>query len=266
MAVTVASYANNSSDASFSVTKPTGTADGELLIGFMSCNSAVISWPAGWTAIETGTNCDLRYKIASSEGSSYSFDPGGVRTSVAILRVTGVTTSPIDTHSKKANASSTTVSANTITPTTANNALFFFAGASGCSGGNLVSGYTVATSPPSFSEVLETSYGGTNAALGIAYGIRPETTATGAGTATLATASANEGFLLSLNVFEVSMTAAQGSFTYTGYAATIASAFQLVVTHMSYALTGLTARLTRVTDIWSNISKNVSSWINSTRT
>lgn len=69
---------NTSGGNTLVINKPTGTQDGDLMIAFMSSSSTDSTWTGatGWTeVIDQGSTPNLRiaYKIASSEGSSYTF-------------------------------------------------------------------------------------------------------------------------------------------------------------------------------------------------
>ena len=87
---------------SASVAKPSGTVDGDLLIGFMSGSGSNIHYsaPGGWTLIGmvsrdgSGIRVQAWYKIASSEPSSYNFTSSSANYIYAnILRYSGADTS-----------------------------------------------------------------------------------------------------------------------------------------------------------------------------
>jgi hypothetical protein len=69
--------ANNTS--SITITKPTGTVDGDVMIACIVTGSgAIVSSPAGWTVIDIVDNAsNLKmvtwYKVANGEGASYNF-------------------------------------------------------------------------------------------------------------------------------------------------------------------------------------------------
>jgi hypothetical protein len=90
--------------------RPSGTANGDLLIGSVDNNSATttITWPSGWTPITPNTQGDLDtsqmgWKIASGEPTSWtwSFSPAGSYREFAVLAFSaGVdAASPQDAHS-----------------------------------------------------------------------------------------------------------------------------------------------------------------------
>lgn len=83
---------NATSTASFVVSKPTGTVDGDAMLAIVNANNdATITPPAGWTLIRsvnaaTSATISTFYKIASSEGSDYTFTIGSSqRTSGGIV-------------------------------------------------------------------------------------------------------------------------------------------------------------------------------------
>lgn len=57
------------------INKPLGTIDGDLMIAYVSGTSSAPTWtpPAGWTGINTNGGAWFGYKIAVSEGASYTF-------------------------------------------------------------------------------------------------------------------------------------------------------------------------------------------------
>ena len=131
----------NSSDGatSLTITKPAGTADGDLLIAAVSHNddNGTISGPSGWIQINQGTSgssssADIRlsvwYKVAGgSEPTSYTWTwpSGSYREAVGgIIRYSGVdTTDPID-DSAAAIGDSNSPTAPTVTTTVADTMIF----------------------------------------------------------------------------------------------------------------------------------------------
>jgi len=67
---------------SFDIAKPAGTVDGDIMIAIIVDDVAsVLEWPAGWEQIDYitvsgGHKQSAAYKIASGEGSSYTFTSG----------------------------------------------------------------------------------------------------------------------------------------------------------------------------------------------
>lgn len=95
MAGSVVAAASQSGDtSSLTVSKPTGTADGDLMFGFQCSDYgtyANLTAPAGWsllTGLDRGSNLlhfKVWSKVASSEGASYVFPQGSSVDGVIIL-------------------------------------------------------------------------------------------------------------------------------------------------------------------------------------
>ncbi len=118
---------NNTS--SVNVSKPTGTADGDVMIAICQSGGGINhSAPGGWTQysrheVSNGTNLvnTIFYKVASSEGSSYTFtdDSGGTTPMcAAIVTYRGVDTSaPINAIQTSETTGTDTVSTPSVTTT-----------------------------------------------------------------------------------------------------------------------------------------------------
>src|SRR5574343_1803581 len=193
MAVTYNSTQEDGSTSTTSVviTKPTSTAEGDLLLAqiIISDNSLTITAPSGWTLINSisvsvNQKSSIYYKLATnSEGSNYTWSWGSaVQAKGYISRFTGhLPSAPINTSNGTSDtSSSTTLTQSGITPTTENCMLVFF---TSNSNSRTVSNYAIATSNPTWTERYD---GGASLASGsMATAIRPETTSTGNGTATM---------------------------------------------------------------------------------
>ncbi|MCH6199884.1 T9SS type A sorting domain-containing protein [Aquiflexum sp. LQ15W] len=125
-----------SGTGSGSVTRPTGTTTGDLLIaGFMfeSGTDATLSIPTGWTLIrrtDQSSNVGMAtyFRIATSgEPASYAFRASG-KWAVGISRISGANqTSPIAvSNGNSSSSSSTSVVAPTVTTTAANQLVLAF--------------------------------------------------------------------------------------------------------------------------------------------
>ncbi len=65
---------NITNSTSLVISKPAGTIDGDLMVAFVNSNDSGTTWTgAGWTEAIDSTASAIYYKIASSEGSSYTF-------------------------------------------------------------------------------------------------------------------------------------------------------------------------------------------------
>lgn len=166
--------ASTATSGSATCNKPTGTVDGDLLVAFASDASvAAISSPAGWTEIiETG-GMTVAWKIAASEGSSYTFTNAEC---VVIHRITGSNTSaPIDVHGNAhagvANPKHAT--APSVTTTVADCLLLYGADHKG-------SGSSFTSTPPTGYTELSEIYGPSKQTLTTAYKTLTAAGATGA--------------------------------------------------------------------------------------
>lgn len=124
---------NTSGSGTITINKPSGVVDGDLLIGFFTEDSGAsrVTAPGGWAAI-TGTGIGASgeivvgasavlqcfYKVASGEGASWGFTPGGTYTGVSgVIAYSGVdTTTPIDVAAGATPATGTSHASASITP------------------------------------------------------------------------------------------------------------------------------------------------------
>lgn len=198
MAIAVVETLTNTSGNNSSLTINTGDFTpnpgvGDLLVSHFVYGStgATITLPSGWTQIIKTENAgdaitsQLAYKVADSSdasGQSLTWDKGAgnVVIKIFVTRITGQkTVSVIAASSGQANDSTTTVTAPTVTPSDADSLIMFF---TATDGSGSISGYSLATSSPTFTEQYDST--ANNYGASMAYGIRPEVTATGSGTAT----------------------------------------------------------------------------------
>jgi hypothetical protein len=179
------------------LTKPTGVAVGDLLVAVISRDIGDFGTdtpPSGWTILRTDQNSgahyvSIYYKIATSTevaASDFTFvnavtlSPNMAAAGI-IFRITGHSPgTPIWASAADVSIDNTAAPSfsNSITPAIANSMLFIVA--SGYDNNNAIGGYAIATSNPSWTEVLDqTANPGTNMSLSIATATRPEVTATG---------------------------------------------------------------------------------------
>ena len=167
MAVAFESFSSRTANVSntFTLSKPTGTAEDDLLIAIINWSESIdITPPAGWTEINHTTTGSpyvwAFYKVAgASEGASYGFTfSGSASLQGNITRYSGVNTaSPIDASSfVRAGAESTPHAFAGVT-TSLNNAYLVMFGAVLDYGDATVdfSGYSVVTSNPTWTERLD---------------------------------------------------------------------------------------------------------------
>jgi len=196
------------------IPKPVGLSVGDLMIahivGTASLSGGVPSFtpPADWTEIRNDTytaykdfGASLFWKIADSDdvaATDFTFTHVAVGAYEGVISAwTGHDASvPINANNGQANASSTTVTSPTITPA-ANCVICLF-----CSSElNITTGsYAIATNNPgSWSEAYDIAVDDNkDATLALGYALRPETTATGNGTATISSAVINIGQLVAI--------------------------------------------------------------------
>ena len=189
------------------INKPAGTVDGDVMLVVVAQAAAgVFTPPAGWTSLGTSSSygqADVLYKVASGEGASYAFtvaggDPHAAVGLIASYSTVELSPSPIDATANQTNASSTSATAPSVTPSATTDMLvcLFSSDSSsntsvttstppagmterGDSGTTYTSsdGYTVAYVQASINDVLLAS-----------------SSPTGAKVATLSAANANSGF------------------------------------------------------------------------
>lgn len=189
--------------ANTSVNVPAGTQNGDVMIMVInSKDNAVQSTPTGWTRIGTQLNnganltTNIFYRAASSEPASYAPTTTTVSHCLGISSFSGVdNTNPINASSQRANASSSTITANAITPNVTNTEVIFI---SGYANNVTHSGYSGTN--PTFTERYDalTTLGSDNA-IALASGAKTDTVSTGNRTATASGGAAvNNGYLIAL--------------------------------------------------------------------
>lgn len=250
---------------SLAVTKPTGLAVGDLMLGHFKIGALgrTITLPTGFTQLQTDetatSGTQISYKIAVSadvSATDFTFSVSGANTNLraAIVRITGVgSVNTITASSTQDNGSGTTVTAPTVTPSAASSLIGFFASSDN---NTTCASYAIATSSPTFTEVYEQA----NSSIGLisfAYGIRPEITATGSGTATLGGASTNVGQLV---VVSSSQDFSQADTVTCSDTHTLIRTLLMAVEE-ALTLTD-TISLEPITRAWRNIAKTVSTWLN----
>ena len=174
---------------------PAGIADGDILLAFVVVDfgSNVPAAPSGWTLLDsqaTGPSVASYYRVASSEPASYNWTlaNAGVGSMVAYSGVD--TVNPINKHGGwNRTASSTTVTASSITPNLDGCMIVFAAGA----------GTTETyTGPSSYTGRIAYNDSGGFGSLRVADLQQSSAAATGAVTATLSAAANNDGTLIAL--------------------------------------------------------------------
>lgn len=233
---------------------------GDLMISHFTADTSggVVSPPASWTEVVkttgTGLGSQIAYKVADSgdvSGNTFSFTwSTAANVTLSIARITGHRNlNIIPVSSGTGSASSTDVVSGTITPALADNLIMLFATSAGT---RTCSGYAIATSTPSFTETYDYSAAAPSSAM--AWGLRPQVTATGSASATLSGASVNIGQLISVSPaqdFTVSETVNLTD-TFTGNLTILL----LEVLAITDSFTSTISRL------WTKLSRNVKTWTN----
>lgn len=201
MAITVPSFSTTTWSSGSSVTgnKPSGLAVGDLMISHIVLerdDTNITAAPSGWTLIRSDLNnapagaggmlSALYYKYATSgdvAASNFTWtSDGSASRAIAILRIVGIT----EIGAITANAGDISINNTsapsfsiTVTPNVEGNSLLLFFASAYQNSGNL-SGYAIATSNPSWTELYDITGGSIGpASYSCAYAIRSQTTATG---------------------------------------------------------------------------------------
>jgi hypothetical protein len=196
-----ASSATNTPITGLTIAKPTGTTTNDVLLASLTLRGAAITItpPAGWTQVRTDANGStvnqtIYRKVAGgSEPASYAFT-FSVPVSAAVggmVAYSGVdTTNPVDVHGGQTNASSTSVTAPSVTTTVADAMLVGFFGT-----GN----DTSFTTPSGMTERFDTDADGSSQVAGAADDVAQAAAgASGTKVATAGIAAANVGQLVAL--------------------------------------------------------------------
>jgi len=270
MSVTVLSSDTANNAASNSVTAGSGLGGvtvGNLLVAqyiFNDTNGATtITKPsAGWTLIDRtarggslGGTSAIYWKTADSgDASSPSFTfsaSAGSKARLAVVKIqAGRISSPIETSANGQGASNP-INAATVTPSVADSLLLFF---TTTVDNTSVSGYTIPTSDPTWTESYDGFVNSSAFSSSMAYASRPETTATGTPAATGSSSSDNIGQIVVI---------------YGAYASTFSETESVIDTFIK-TLNKIYMETTSVTDtlttlkqrLWNTITKNVTSWLN----
>lgn len=215
MSFTVPAYGSSpgASGGSVVITKPAGLAVNDIMIAHCVWDDANgtggVTPPSGWTQIyyttlATGHIGYVAYKTAVSAdvaASNFTFthavNTGANQGAIAIVRGGRETTIGY-AKNNATNASSSSVTISTITPNIASSLLLFLVCSYVISRDTTVQ--AIATSNPSWTELYDLGFNGSGMAAGcsLAYAVRPEVTATGNWTATLAAAEPYIAFAIAI--------------------------------------------------------------------
>lgn len=198
----------NSAVSSVQILNPAGLAAGDLMVAFLSQNdpgSPMVSTATGWTSVLTQTynsggsivGVAVYYRFATAadiSNGSFTFSFRSSRRSAgAILAFRGVDTgNPVNASASQGNASSTSLTAPSITTTALDTMLVALYGNA--------QGSNTSAPPGGMTEVFDGSTGAGPNGVGIegAYATQTAAGATGTRVATATTAAVNVGVLLAL--------------------------------------------------------------------
>ncbi len=196
------------------VTKPTGLAVGDLLLGVVCSRKPAgqtISLPAGWTSIYSVTNASngftsqrAMYKVADSAdvaASNFSFTiaSGPADAAGMVARISGYGNINASSSNEINNTTTSPLTTTTITPDRAS-CLFILTAGGGQSGGAstpALSGYVLTTDNPSWTEQFEITQANAYT-FAVATSTRSQTTATGTASITLGTGPANGDYVIGM--------------------------------------------------------------------
>jgi type II secretory pathway pseudopilin PulG len=132
----LATNQNATASTSFTLSVPTQTQVNDVIIAHVAFrgSSTTITEPSGWIFLRrdnttSAISSAIYYKVASdSEPASYTWTLGTSQQAAGGMASYGGVTAvaPIDTHSGKFNANTTTMTATSVTTTSANDKLLFF--------------------------------------------------------------------------------------------------------------------------------------------
>ncbi len=273
VSVVASATASATGSQTLTITKPTGTTDGDLMIMHVIYSDSTVSTPSGWTLKDSNTTASngytyLFYKVASSEGASYSVvsvpsGNHGVLGTIVTLR--NQASSPFDQQSKTVDTTTdTTANGTAITPTTKPQSLLLsFTSAFtvvGVSHPASFSGQAIVNNNPTWTELYDyyTYCGGvTYISLNCVTGVYDYLTTTGAFTATMNENSNSTNYFVSIRP-DITI---DGAFTATGtlsgnesLAVSFPGAFEATGTLSATVATGV-AKFT-------NLVKSATTWLN----
>lgn len=195
MAVSIAalgSVSSKTTGTTLNVNKPSGIVGGQSLLICHCSGDAAFTSPGSWNTLDSDTTTGIHtyvfWKIAEAgdEGAgTIAFTTPSGASSGYMYRIEGHhTSSPIGANNS-GNGSSTTPTVTTITPASEESLIMFFVGAESAGASRTNASYTIATSPPTFTEQYDSQWDSNNYHISAAAGVRSASTATGSGTSTL---------------------------------------------------------------------------------
>jgi len=260
----------SASSSSVAVTKPTGLAVDDLMLAQVMTRDTVNgpttpNTPTGWTIAYTTSIGGVGYIVfrkladsADAAASTFTFSGGSGtnRIIASMAKFSNVdTVAPINASNSAASTDSPMTTGG-VTPTI--QSMFVILGALyvGAGGSRTVSGYSVVTSNPTWTEAFDVN--DSNAHLSMAYaGDRTAITATGTASATVNASGTNNSLgILALSPSVVRPASLAGALIVNNVT------IPFVAQSISALLTVVEPVIVIVANKWSNIQKNVSAWLN----
>lgn len=255
------------SASSVVVTKPVSLAVNDLMIGHIVTLSTVSAAPSGWTLVQSqadgGTTSInyVYYKIADSgdvAATDFTWGTAGTAPITGnIFRITGHDlVTPIGDSAKQSASNSATPSfANTITPSARGNSLIIMALSSNPNATD-VTNYAIATSNPTWTEAYDSISASTSASA--AYALRPQTTATGNSSAAGGDGTTDWSSIILAITESITINISDTQ-------STTETFFGSMDSRISDTVSLLDSLASTVSNVWTNVTKNISTWINQSK-
>lgn len=268
-----------STSSGCTVTKPSGLAEGDLMVGHIVVEGAGSTGDllhSGWTSIvvfDDTEKVNIQYKVADSSdvaASNFTFGTDGSKKNAgAIYRISSAASTAIDTGTFDTTSAQTSHTFDTadLTPTFANSLFLYLFHAFGGTTGT-TSAYAITTSNPTWTEAYDLSDAtGTDTILASAYANRPEVTSTG--DATLTTSASTNGRAVLIAIPEqvnVTVTGTIGTINLVGNDGVATGAAAITGTVGTISLTGNDGAVTTPANKFTNPDKSSTTWTNPDKT
>ncbi len=254
------------SGGNVTIDKPTGLAEGDLMLSYCSGpNASDFTPPSGWTALfqqNSLRRIAIAWKVATAgdvAASNFSWGVGGAeKTGACIIRISGGATPLVGSLSTTSATTSHTFTGG-VTPS-ANSLLFICTGAANTTS---FSAQAIVTSNPSWAEAVDQQVTTSDSTMAVAYALRPEATATGNFTASSAdTIDAFGVFVHVPPIVSVSVSPAVMDIVSSIQGPTVSAGATVSPDVVSITSSIQEPTVSTPTETWTNQSKNSSSWTN----
>jgi len=250
------------------ITKPTSTAIGDLLIATIGSKAALTSTPSGWTLLSTVNNTftytSVYWVIATSTqtaASNFSWTISGAgEIAGGISRITGdfyTTSSPVAVFASGTfTLSASPVFTITVTPNNLSSLLLFCVTASqNGTGSSSISGYSVATSNPTWTEKYDLTITNTGIVThSMASATRTQKTATGDASATLARSDYSSAIMIVVRPKVL--------FSFSETITIVETRMKTINKIFSEAISLTETFAKKLGRLWTTVTKPVTTWIN----